>query len=131
VQVILFRESRVTPRAIHRYAQEVRPKLLKFIQYFIIERHLIAADRTPVCRVKRQHDRSSAEFAQRHRLVGRATQCELGRLGSGSQDCMLAGILGGGTHINAIQKIRLFSFGLLLVNAAIAWVSSNRNRRVK
>ena len=31
MQLILFRESRVTPRSIDRYAQEARPKLLKFI----------------------------------------------------------------------------------------------------
>src|SRR5678816_1078343 len=78
VQVVVPGKDSVTPRAVHRYPEKFGFKLLKLIQYFVVERHLIAADRTPVGGIKCQDQRSSPELIQRYRLVRRATQREIG-----------------------------------------------------
>ena len=52
---------------------------MKVFEDFVVESHLIAADRTPISRVKREHDRLTAEFAQRKPLIRCASQGEIGR----------------------------------------------------
>jgi hypothetical protein len=85
VQSILPGVSRVTPRAIDRCAQHFSSKRLKLIQDFVMERHLIAANRAPVRRVKCEHHRASPELAQRYRLVWCASQGEVGSLRAGTE----------------------------------------------
>ena len=36
---------------------QFRAELVKFLKHFVVKTHLIAADRTPICRIKREHDR--------------------------------------------------------------------------
>ena len=85
VQLVLLGVSRVTPRVIDRHAEDFSLKLLKLIKYFVIERHLIAANRAPVRLVKCEHHRASPELAQRHRLVWCASQGEVGSLRAGTE----------------------------------------------
>jgi hypothetical protein len=101
-QPVLPGLSRMTPRAVHRDAQDFGLKFLKLIQHFVVERHLITAHRTPVGRVKREHHRAAAELPQRYRLVRCASQCELGSRRADRQErSMTVGVvlgLRGRTH---------------------------------
>ena len=83
VQFILPGVSRVTPRAIGRCARHFSSKRLKLIQDFVIERHLITTDRTPICRIERQNDGASGEIGQRNCLIGGGVEAEVGRLAGG------------------------------------------------
>ena len=48
VQMALSGKGFVASDAVHRDADELRPVLLELRADFVIERHLVAADRTPV-----------------------------------------------------------------------------------
>src|SRR5947209_2538168 len=45
--------------------------LAKFGKDFVVERHLIAANRAPIRRIKREDDRLFRQIRQRQHLVGR------------------------------------------------------------
>src|SRR5882757_6186323 len=96
----------MTPCAVDRYAKELSLKLLKLIQHFVIERHLIAAHRAPVGRVKCEHYWSPAELVERHRLVWRASQGEVGRPCAGTKHGAVTGIPGDCTHIYRYRGVR-------------------------
>jgi len=66
----------MTPRAINRNAKEFSAKASKLGKQFVVERHLIAADWTPVCRIKGEHDWPPAKLRQTDELVGGAAQGE-------------------------------------------------------
>src|SRR6266404_3173644 len=111
VQLVVLGERGVTPRAVHRYAEEFSLKLLKFVQHFVVERHLIAAHRTPVGGVNREHHWSSTQLAQRYGLVWCASQGEVGSPRAGKKDrtvtvCLSLGIRSGCTHYIYVRLIR-------------------------
>ena len=52
---------------------------VKLRQHLVVQRHLIAADRAPVGRVKGENDRATPELAEGDELVGGTRQSEFGR----------------------------------------------------
>ena len=83
-------ERGVAPCAINRDSNQLRAKVMKVFEDFVVESHLIAADRTPISWVKRERDRLTAEFAQRKPLIRCASQGEIGRFHSWRQRCASA-----------------------------------------
>ena len=78
MKLAIARECGVAPRAIHRNADQFRTELVEFLQHFVVESHLIAADRTPIGRIKGEHDRLATELAESEPLIRRASQREVG-----------------------------------------------------
>jgi len=72
----LAAKGSMAPRAIDRNAEELSSEASKLRKQFIVERHLIAANRTPVRWIKGEHDRPTAKLRQADELVGRAAQGE-------------------------------------------------------
>src|SRR5437016_6569792 len=70
-------KRRVTPNSIHGNTHEFGSKLLEFWQNFIIQSHLIATDRTPICREKRQDEWLTAKICEAHGLVRSAFEAEI------------------------------------------------------
>ena len=62
----------MTPDPVHRDANELSVELAEFAEDLVVERHLIAADGTPVCRVERQ-DRRAVHESQRAGLSDRGS----------------------------------------------------------
>jgi hypothetical protein len=60
--------------------------LLEFRENFVVESHLVAADRAPVSRIKGEDDGLSAQFAQGELLIGSDGKAELRSCFSGRQD---------------------------------------------
>jgi hypothetical protein len=56
-------ESRVTPGAVNGDAEQFRSQLLELRENLIVKPHLVAADRTPIRRVKGENNPSPAEVA--------------------------------------------------------------------
>ena len=75
----------MTPGAVNRNAHQFSIKTLEILQDFVVERHLIAANGTPVCRIKREHHISAAKIAQARTLIRGAAQIEIGSLRAGRQ----------------------------------------------
>src|SRR3954470_3506518 len=86
VQVAMLGEGLVAPGSVYGEAQELGPVLAKLGKDLVVERHLVAADRTPVGRVEGQDDRSAPQIAEGEPLVGRYPQLEVGSDGSSAQD---------------------------------------------
>ena len=82
MKLAVVRKRGVAPCAIHRDSHQFRAEVMKVFEDFVVESHLIAADRTPISWVKREHDRLTAEFAQRKPLIRCASQGEIGRFHS-------------------------------------------------
>ena len=76
MKLALAAKGGVAPRAIDRNANEFSAEASKLRKQFIVERHLIAANRTPVGWIKGEHDWSPAKLRQADELVGRAAQGE-------------------------------------------------------
>lgn len=60
--------------------------LLEFGQDFVVYRHLITANGTPVRRIKSQNDRPSAQFTQADFLIRSDVECEVRRFRSWRED---------------------------------------------
>src|SRR5574338_1613129 len=90
MKLAVLRERGVAPCAINRDSNQLRAEVMKVFENFVVESHLIAADRAPISWVKREHDRLTAEFAQRKPLIRRASQGEIGRFHSWRQRCTSA-----------------------------------------
>ena len=58
-------EGGVTPRAVHRDAEQRGPVASKLREDFVVQRHLVAAHRAPVRWIEREDDGLSAEVGQR------------------------------------------------------------------
>src|SRR4030095_16911298 len=71
MKITVLPVSAVTPCAINGDAQQICLVALELRQAFVVERHLVAADGTPICRVKGENDRASAKVFQRKLLIGR------------------------------------------------------------
>src|SRR5205823_3535427 len=85
VQLALVGERPVAPRAIHRDAEELGAVARELGEDLVVQRHLIAADGTPVRGIKRQDDRLAAVVAQRDGLIRRAVEREGGCLSPGRE----------------------------------------------
>src|SRR5947208_291304 len=83
VQLALVGERPVAPGAIHRDAEELGAVARELGEDLVVQRHLIAADGTPVRGIKRQDDRLAAVVAQRDGLIRRAVEREVGCLSPG------------------------------------------------
>ena len=69
----------MAPRAVNRNANEIGTELVKLRKHFVVQRHLIAAYRTPVSRIKRDDKRSPSKLRERDCLIGRCVQGEIRR----------------------------------------------------
>src|SRR5581483_2519155 len=87
MKLAVLRKRGVAPCAINRDSNQLRAEVMKIFENFIVENHLIAADWTPISWVKREHDRLTAEFAQRNPLIRCASQGEIGRFHSWRERC--------------------------------------------
>src|ERR1700722_1585093 len=85
VQSAILGKGLVTPGPINRNAETPGAVFMKFRQHLVVERHLVAAHRAPIGRVKRQHDGSAGEIAQRQILVGCDTKRKAGSHRTGRQ----------------------------------------------
>jgi hypothetical protein len=68
----------VAPGTVHRNAEEFGPQFMKLREDFIIERYLVATDRTPICGIKDKDDRLPEKFAQANGLVRSAFKGKIG-----------------------------------------------------
>jgi hypothetical protein len=59
----------MTPGAIDGYPDELGSVAAEFREHLVVERHLVAAHRTPVRRVEGEYDRLSSEVAERQILI--------------------------------------------------------------
>src|SRR5712671_1853123 len=75
----------VTPDAIHGNTHEFGSELLELWEDFVIQSHLIAADRTPICREKSQYEWLTAKICEAHGLVGSAFKAETRGLDASTQ----------------------------------------------
>src|SRR4051812_22318822 len=78
MDVVVARECSVAPGPINRNPQNGRLMILEFWKDLVVERNLVAANRTPVCRVEDEDHRAAAQLAKRERLVRSDVQCEIG-----------------------------------------------------
>src|SRR6266446_2378363 len=78
MQFALAGERSVAPGAIHRDAEQLGAVALELGQDLVVQRHLIAADRTPVRGIERQNHGLAAVVPQRDGLIRGALECELG-----------------------------------------------------
>ena len=62
MQFPVLAECQVAPDAVHRDADDLRVKLRKLRLKLVIQTKLIAANRTPVSRIKNEHHRVSAKL---------------------------------------------------------------------
>jgi hypothetical protein len=86
VQVAMLGEGLVAPGPVHRNAQELSPMLVELGEHLVVERHLVAADWTPIRGIEGQDDRFALQIAERESLVGGDPQLEVGRGRSFGQD---------------------------------------------
>ena len=80
------RKGRVTPGPVYRDPHNLGSVLVKLGKNLVVQRYLIAANRTPVGRVEHKDDRSSAELAQAEYLVGRRVESEVGGRSAGGEN---------------------------------------------
>src|SRR4029077_6814699 len=85
MEFTIARECSVAPGAIDGNSDKLRAQVAKILEHFIVERHLIAAHRTPVCGIKSEHHILSPKIADIKPLVWCAAQAEIGCLRSGGQ----------------------------------------------
>ena len=86
MQTAVLGISLMAPGAIHRNAEELGAVLAELGEDFIVERQLIAADRTPIGRVEGKDYRLTREVAERQVLIRRDPEGEVGGGRSGRQD---------------------------------------------
>ena len=86
MQVAILGEGLVTPRAVYRNAQELSAMFAELGKDFVVEHHLVAADRTPVRRIESEDDRPSLQIAKGKPLVRRDPQLEVGSDCPGGKD---------------------------------------------
>ena len=86
VQVAMLGEGLVAPGPVHRNAQELSPMLVELWEHLVVERHLVAADWTPIRGIEGQDDRFALQIAEREPLVGGDPQLEVGRRRSFGKD---------------------------------------------
>jgi hypothetical protein len=70
-------EGLMTPGPVHRNAEELGAVLAELRQDFVVQRHLIAADRAPICGIESQDHRPTLQIAERQPLVGGDTELEI------------------------------------------------------
>jgi hypothetical protein len=78
VKLARLGKSAVAPDAVDRDPEHLRAVAPELRKDLVVERHLIAADGTPVCRVERQDDRVAPEVRQLHLLVRCRVQLKFG-----------------------------------------------------
>jgi hypothetical protein len=81
----------MAPYAIYRDAEQLGAELVKFRQDFVVQCHLIAADRAPIGGIKREDYRLALEFRERDRLVRCCTEAELGCVGARGERSVVVG----------------------------------------
>ena len=89
MEVASLGEGVMAPRPIDGDAEDRGAILLELRQRLVIESHLIAADRAPVGRVERKHNRFAGEIAERERLIGSDVQREVRRFRAGREQLRL------------------------------------------
>jgi len=80
MQVSILAEGGMAPDAINRNSDKLSSMFLELRQYFVVQRHLVAANRTPVGRVEGQDYWPPPKLGERDGLVWRNVQGEVGRL---------------------------------------------------
>jgi hypothetical protein len=60
----------MAPHSVDCDAQQLRAVLAEFGQHPVVERKLLAADRTPVRRIEGKDHRPALQFAERQILIG-------------------------------------------------------------
>ena len=81
----LLGECVVTPRAVDGDAEDLRAIFFELWQRLVVERHLIAADRAPVRRIKGDDHRLAGEIAEAQALVGCDVHVKSGALAPGGR----------------------------------------------
>jgi hypothetical protein len=71
-------KGEMTPGTVNRDSDQSGIEVPKLGEQLVVQRHLVAAYRTPIGRVKGQNDRLASEFPQGDTLVGRAVQAKVG-----------------------------------------------------
>src|SRR5690606_29572320 len=77
VQVSVVSERGMTPAAVYRNADELCSMTAYVTEYFVIQRHLVTADRTPVGRVECEDHGTAAPRTVAEMSVRRRTQDEI------------------------------------------------------
>jgi hypothetical protein len=67
-------ERKMTPDSVHGDPDNLRIELREFRRQLVVESQLIAANGTPVRRVKDEHDGFATQLRERNPLIGRAWQ---------------------------------------------------------
>jgi hypothetical protein len=80
-------KGQMTPDAIDGNAHQFSVMMLKFWQDLIEKRYFVAAHRTPVGRIKHQHDGLPAKVMERDGLVGSGVKRKVRGWGSWPQGC--------------------------------------------
>ena len=89
-ELALVPKGDVTPDSVDRDADELRVVATELVVQLVVDGELIAAHRAEVGGVEDEHQRAAAEIRQRHRLVGRGLETEVGRLLARRQDALCA-----------------------------------------
>src|SRR4029078_7298372 len=74
------------PGAINGDPQQLRTEAAELVEQFVVERHLVAADRAPVSGVEGEDYRSSPKVTQGDELIRRRMKREVGRARPGGKD---------------------------------------------
>jgi hypothetical protein len=61
MELPVVRKGEVAPDPVHGNAEQLRVVVAEFAEDLVVERHLVAADRAPVCRVEGEDHRPAAE----------------------------------------------------------------------
>ena len=64
MQFAIAGKRRMTPRTVNRNAHQLSIKTLEVLQNFVVKGQLIAANGTPVCGIKGEHNILSSKIAQ-------------------------------------------------------------------
>src|SRR5690606_24640105 len=75
----------VAPDAVHGDAEQRGVEASQDRQEFVIEGQLVAADRTPVRRVKGEDDGAASKLSEREELVRRRVQRKVRRVRAGAE----------------------------------------------
>src|SRR4051794_5074222 len=104
MQLSIVGKSRMAPRSANRKAKNIRGQILEFRKHLVVESHLVPAYWTPIGRIKSEHHRPSAEFAEFDRLIGSASEREIGGGRAGRQSCGSIGAGSGGNTLCRVHK---------------------------
>src|ERR1700736_635754 len=78
-------ERGVTPDTVDRDPENLGAVFAKLRENLVVERHLIAAHRTPVSRIKNKDDRASSQLTQTEHLIGCGVEREVGGACAGAE----------------------------------------------